>query len=130
MVPTLVFSPVFEYDWNSASFDRRVRPVTMAALDQVQEIDFGTLIIDLRELPWDGEEVSLDASVDVGSLEIYIPAEVGIIGRASVDIGRVSEPGRSSGGLGDPSLNWDQTGELGTVLLDAEVNVGSIEIRR
>lgn len=130
LVPTLVFSPVFEYDWNSASFDRRVRPVTMAELGQVQEIDFGTLVIDLRELPWDGEEIPVDASVDVGSLEIYLPAGVGIIGRASVDIGRVSEPGRSSGGLGDPSLDWDQPGELGTVLLDAEVNVGSIDIRR
>lgn len=130
LVPTLVFSPVFEYDWNSASFDRRVRPVTMAELGQVQEIDFGTLVIDLRELPWDGEEIPLDASVDVGSLEIYIPAGVGIIGRASVDIGRVSEPGRSSGGLGDPNLDWDQPGELGTLLLDAEVNVGSIDIRR
>lgn len=130
MVPTLVFSPVFEYDWNSAGFDRRVRPVTMSELGQVQEIDFGTLVIDLRELPWDGQEILLDASVDVGSLEIYIPAGVGIIGRASVDIGRVSEPGRSSGGLGDPSLDWDQPGELGTVLLDAEVNVGNIEIRR
>lgn len=130
MVPTLMFSPVFEYEWNSAGFDRRVRPVTMSELDQVQEIDFGTLVIDLRELPWDGEEVLLDASVDVGRLEIYIPSGVGIVGRASVDIGRVSEPGRSSGGLGDPNLNWDQPGELGTVLLDAEVDVGSIEIRR
>ena len=130
LVPTLVFSPVFEYDWNSASFDRRVRPVTMAEMGQVQEIDFGTLVIDLRELPWDGEEIPVDASVDVGSLEIYLPAGVGIVGRASVDIGRVSEPGRSSGGLGDPNLDWNQPGELGTVLLNAEVNVGSIDIRR
>ncbi|HSM43933.1 MAG TPA: PspC domain-containing protein, partial [Acidimicrobiia bacterium] len=57
LVPTLVFSPVFEYDWNSGSFDRRVRPVTMAEVGQVQEIDFGTLVVDLRELPWDGEEI-------------------------------------------------------------------------
>ena len=130
MVPTLVFSPVFEYDWNSASFDRRVRPVTMAEVEQVHSIDFGTLVIDLRDLPWDGEDVVIDASIDVGNLEIYLPPEVGIVGTASVDVGRVAEPGRSSGGLGDPRLDWNQPGELGTVLLDAEVNVGNIEIRR
>jgi hypothetical protein len=88
------------------------------------------LVIDLRSLPWDGEEVTLDASVDAGSLEIVIPSDVGIVGSAEVDVGQVSEPGRTSSGLGSPSLSWDSPGIAGTVVLDAEVNVGNIDIRR
>jgi phage shock protein PspC (stress-responsive transcriptional regulator) len=130
LVPTLLFSPVFEYSWDSHEFDERVTPVTFGAVDSAYDIDIGTLVIDLRELPWDGQQVAIEANVDAGRLEIYLPPGVGIIGSASVDVGQVSEPGRSSGGLGDPRLDWDERGELGTVLLDAEVNVGNIEIRR
>lgn len=141
LVPTLVFSPVFEYDWSSENFDRRVQPTSMADWEGLQSIDFGTLVIDLRDLPWEGDTVELNASVDIGDLQIYVPPGVGIIGTASVDIGRVAElgpagdglvgvPGRSSAGLGDPRLTWDERGEVGTLLLDAEVNIGNIDIRR
>lgn len=130
LVPTLVFSPVFEYDWNSENFDRRVQPTLMDDWEPVQSIDFGTLVVDLRHLPWDGETLELVANVDIGDLQIYVPGDVGIVGFASVDIGRVAEPGRSSAGLRDPLLEWDEDGERGTLLLSAEVNIGNIDIRR
>jgi phage shock protein PspC (stress-responsive transcriptional regulator) len=130
LVPTLVFSPVFEYDWSSENFDRRVQPTSMEDWEAVQSIDFGTLVVDLRHLPWDGETLELVASVDIGDLQIYVPADVGIVGFASVDVGRVAEPGRSSAGLRDPQLQWDEHGERGTLLLSAEVNIGNIDIRR
>jgi phage shock protein PspC (stress-responsive transcriptional regulator) len=130
LVPTLVFSPIFEYDWSSENFDRRVQPTLMEDWESVQSIDFGTLVVDLRHLPWDGETLELDASVDIGDLQIYVPADVGIVGFASVDIGRVAEPGRSSAGLRDPQLQWDEHGDRGTLLLSAEVNIGNIDIRR
>lgn len=130
MVPTLLFSPVFEYEWDSADFDHQVSPVAFDDVESSYVIDIGTLVIDLRELPWDGQEVTIDASVDAGNLEIFIPHDVGIIGTAAVDVGRVSEPGRTSAGLGDPRLDWDTPGESGTVVLDARVNIGNIEIRR
>jgi len=130
MLPTLMFTPVFENDWRRANFDRRVIPTSFQGLQHSYQVDIGTLVIDLRSLPWDGEEVTLDASVDAGSLEIVIPSDVGIVGSAEVDVGRVSEPGRTSSGLGSPGLSWDSPGVAGTVILDAEVNVGNIDIRR
>jgi phage shock protein PspC (stress-responsive transcriptional regulator) len=127
-VPTLIFSPAFEYDWRSNNFDRQVAPLVFEEIEGSYSQDVGTLILDLRHLPWNGEEVQIDASVDAGQLMIFIPDGVGIVGSASVDIGRVSEPGRSSAGLGEPSLEWNDVGELGTVRLDADVNIGNIEI--
>ncbi len=130
LVPTMIFSPAFEYDWTDRNFDIDATPQTFAELETDYGIDIGEMVIDLRELPWDGEEIRLDAAVDAGNLRIYIPGEVGIVGEASVDAGRVSEPGRSTGGLGDPTLTWDSPGELGTVFLDAHVDLGNIDIRR
>lgn len=130
LVPTLLFSPVFEYDWSSDDFDQTIRPASFAELEMEYAIDVGELTIDLRSLPWDGEEVVIDASVDAGNLEVFVPVGVGIVGSASVDIGMVSEPGRSSGGLGNPTLDWDTPGENGTVFLDAHVDLGNIDIGR
>lgn len=130
MVPTLIFSPVFELDWDSANFDRTVTPVTFAEVATDYSIDVGTLRIDLTDLPWNGEEITLDADVDVGAIDVFVPDGVGIVGGSSVHIGRVSEPGRTTGGIGDRGLDWDDPGERGTVLLDAEVKIGHIEIHR
>ena len=130
LVPTMIFSPAFEYDWSDRDFDLDASPATFAEVEESYAIDLGEMVIDLRELPWDGEELRIEAAVDAGNLRIYIPEDVGIVGEASVDIGRVSEPGRSTGGLGDPTLTWDESGESGTVILDAHVDVGNIDIRR
>lgn len=129
LVPTLIFSPAFEYDWER-SFDSDVTPISFEELNESYNVDVGSMVIDLRDLPWAGEQITLDASIDAGNLEIFLPEGVGLVGRASVDVGRVAEPGRIDAGLGDPSLNWDQPGRDGTVHLSAHVNVGNIDIRR
>jgi hypothetical protein len=128
LVPTMLFSPVFEYDWNTESFDRTVAPGTFAELENSYSLDVGTLVIDLSELPWDGEVVELDVRVDAGNIEILIPDEVGVVGEATVDVGRVAGLGRESSGLGNPTIELDEPGALGTVELDAAVDVGNIEI--
>jgi phage shock protein PspC (stress-responsive transcriptional regulator) len=130
MIPTLAFSPVFEYDWDSTSFESQIRPVSFEEVAPQYELDIGRIHLDLHELPWDGQELVIAAEVAMGSIEIEVPEGVGIVGTASVDIGVVSEPGRASSGLGDPHLDWDAPGELGTVRLDAMVNIGNIEISR
>lgn len=130
LVPTMMFSPILEYDWTSETFDTYLAPTDFSQVEGVYTLDVGNLVIDLTSLPWDGETIEIEATVDAGNLEILLPEGVGIIGEASVDVGRVSAPGRESVGLGDPRLRFDEHGDLGTVLLDASVDVGNVEIRR
>lgn len=128
LVPTLIFSPVFEFDWSSDRFDITSVPATFGDVQEFYDHDVGNLVIDLTELPWDGRTVSINANVDAGNLEIWIPHGVGLSGEASVDVGRVGAPGRESFGLGDPRIVFDDEGPLGTILLDVMVDVGNIEI--
>ena len=128
LVPTLLFSPVFEYDWNSEEFDRTVSPDTFAELEDSYALDVGNMVIDLTDLPWDGETVDLEARVDAGNIEIWIPPGVGLEGEASVDVGHVGAFGRESSGLGNPTLQFDNPGPEGTVVLEAAVDLGNIDI--
>lgn len=130
MVPTMLFSPVFEYEWNSESFERAVHPTTFAELDEEYRLEVGNLLIDLTGLPWDGREIFLSVSVDAGNVEIRLPEGVGLTGKAEVSVGRVAGPGRESSGLGNPALMFNNAGPRGTVNLDARVDIGNIEISR
>jgi hypothetical protein len=129
LVPSLVFSPVFEWDWSSDTFDVTHTPASFQDID-AYSIDVGNMTIDLTDLDWDGQTVELVATIDAGNLEIFIPSDVNIVGEASVDVGRVGTQGRESAGLGNPHLSFNETdGDLGTVNLDAHVDVGNIDIR-
>jgi phage shock protein PspC (stress-responsive transcriptional regulator) len=129
LVPTLLFSPVFEYNWNTDEFDRTVSPDTFAELEESYTQDVGNLVVDLTDLPWDGETVDLTVAVDAGNIEIWIPPGVGLEGEASVDVGHVGAFGRESSGFGNPSLQFDNPGPAGTVVLDAAVDLGNIDIQ-
>lgn len=129
LIPTLVFSPVFEWDWNTEDFDLRTSPDTFIELEDEYAIEVGSMVIDLTDLPWNGETVELTMSVDVGDLNIRVPHDVNLVGEASVDIGRVGMPGRESAGF-DPSLDFNESdGDLGTLIFDAHVDLGNIDIR-
>jgi hypothetical protein len=130
MIPTMLFSPAFEYEWNSENFDRTVTPITFAELDETYSLDVGSLMLDLTELPWDGRSIDLNVSVDAGNVVIKLPEGVGLEGSAEVSVGRVAGPGRESSGLGNPTLTFDNPGPRGTVNLDARVDIGNIEISR
>ena len=128
LVPTMLFSPAFEYDWNTENFDRTISPDSFEDLESSYSLDVGNLMIDLSDLPWEGEEIDLSAEVDAGNIEIRLPRGVGLEGEASVDVGRVGAFGRESAGLGNPRLTFDEPGRLGTVNLDAMVDLGNIDI--
>lgn len=130
MVPTMLFSPVFEYEWTSESFDRAVAPESFTDLDEAYSLELGNLYIDLTDLPWEGQTIELSVSVDAGNVEIRLPQGVGLTGSAEVSVGRVAGPGRESSGLGNPALMFNTPGPRGTVNLDARVDIGNIEISR
>jgi phage shock protein PspC (stress-responsive transcriptional regulator) len=129
LVPPLIFSPAFTADLRSDTFNREIRPVDFSELSRLYHSDFGRMVIDLTEIPWDGEDVSLDATINVGRLEVILPPDVGLLGSASVNIGNVNDPTNISSGLGNPRIDWDDPGEIGTLWLYAHVNVGSVQVR-
>jgi hypothetical protein len=128
MVPTLIFSPVFEFDWNTAEFDIFVEPVTFDELAASYEIEAGSIVIDLTELDWEGETVELMVSAGVGNIEVRVPEDVALSGDARANIGRVGGPDGTAFGFREPSLAFGRPGEAGHLVLDLELSVGNIEV--
>jgi len=129
LIPTLLFSPVFEWDWTTDGFEQTVVVTEFDQLNELYSQDIGSLVIDLRDLSWDGENIVLAARVDVGDLEVIVPSDVSVTGTASVDIGRVAGPGQESAGFGSPTITFDRNGPNGSVDLDLRVDVGNIDVR-
>lgn len=130
LIPTLLASPAFEYDWRSDEFDVRILPLDFDQLNETYAIEVGSLTIDLSQLPWNGETIRLNARADAGDIDIFVPEGVGIRGQATADAGRVASEGRIAAGIGRPTLDFFEDGDLGSVLLDVSVDVGNIDIHR
>lgn len=131
LVPTLLFSPLMERDWGALRWNTTISPTNFEAVDPVYDIELGRLVIDLSQLPWDGEEILVSARADVGRIIIWVPQDVGVSGEITVDVGRVRSfrSGVSAIGLGSPRVFVDEVGSRGMVHLDAHVDVGAIDVR-
>ncbi len=128
MVPTLVVSPAFEWDWTDEAVERQFAPTTFSELQTTYVFDIGGLEIDLRDLPWDGENVAIDAHVDAGQIQVFVPPGVRIQGTATADVGQVSGPRERSAGIGDLRVEFNTPGTQGAVELNLSVDVGDIDV--
>lgn len=129
-LPFLFGSPALEYDlqdWNSATTYHT--PASFEELQGNYDHSFGEMVIDLLDLPWDGEEVDIVVDMSIGSLRILLPEDVAITGLAEVSIGHVEFDSTQSSGL-SPELSLDSGGSRGSINLNASMAIGEIDIDR
>jgi hypothetical protein len=128
LVPTTLGTAVLAVaEGRAGRLEELARPTTFTAVSPSYEKAAGELVIDLTELPWNGEEVTIAAEVGAGELVLVVPPGVGLEATSEVGIGEIDTPTEDSGGvsLGDV-LTID--GDLGTVVANLSVGVGSLRI--
>lgn len=126
--PVLLTSPAFEYDF--ADWDSGTVYITPGSADGIpRSIDrgIGEVVIDLTEVPWDGEAVLLDVRLDVGELRIIIPEDLNVTGRGQVSIGQADFENEQSAGF-NADLGFSANGDNGSLKLDASVGIGHLQI--
>jgi len=134
LVPPMVGASVvasFDGNWRSPQL---VRPSQFAGLATMYEKGAGELVIDLTELPWSGETITVNAELGVGALELRVPAGVGVEASGDVGIGEfaidsISEgDSTSDGGFGiDRTFSVEGSGQ-GMVIANLEVGIGRIVV--
>jgi len=127
-VPGLLASMAFDWGWRGDGVERRIVPVTFTELRPAYTYDVGEIVIDLRDLPWSGNDIEIAASLDAGNIQVLVPENIAITGSAVADVGRVSGPDSESFGIGDLEIIFDEPGSGGSVRLDLEIGVGNIEV--
>ena len=126
LVPIMVGTSVadaFDGRWDTPQV---VTPANFAGLAATYEKSAGELVIDLTDLPWNGETITFSAEVGVGELELFVPAGVAVEAIGDVGIGEFATAAGSEGGFGiDRTFTVAGTG-LGTVVANLEVGMGRI----
>jgi phage shock protein PspC (stress-responsive transcriptional regulator)/predicted membrane protein len=126
LVPVMIGTSVayaFDGNWDTPQV---VRPAGFANLAATYEKGAGELVIDLTELPWNGQTITLSAEVGVGELELFVPDGVAVEARGDVGVGEFATVAGSQGGFGiDRTYNVAGNG-LGTVVATLEVGMGRI----
>lgn len=128
LIPPLVTASAVEAGAGSWDVPRVVRPTQFAQLELLYERAVGEMVIDLTDLPWNGETIELDAEVGIGKLELILPDGVGVEASSDVAIGNLNGIDFNQGGFGVEevvSLGGDGRGH---VIATLEVAIGEIEI--
>ncbi len=111
------------------------RPTSVAELRPLYEIDLGSGELDLRQVDFTGQDVTITLTVNSGNLEVILPPDVDVEGQASVAYGNAGILGEEFSGSRNTGRTFTDVGEDGApgpgkITLDAEVNLGNLEVRR
>jgi len=119
--------------WDGESITER--PVLAAELDDSYRFGAGELVLDLSDVEdldaLDGRTLELDVSL--GRIEVLVPDDLVVVVDAAVHgPGAIDLFGRSREGIDttfDDTFDPQPGGDLPVLSIDAEVNVGEIEVR-
>jgi hypothetical protein len=104
--------------------EERLRPT--AVVEDEYRWGIGSMTLDLRGATGDLEGREIEASVAIGELIVYLPEGAAVID-ARTGIGEVKVLGESSSGF-DASI--EVSADPGALVLDLDVAIGKVEVRR
>jgi phage shock protein PspC (stress-responsive transcriptional regulator) len=108
---------------------RTFAPVSVEEVSTSYNMDSGTLIIDLTDVDWQGEEIEIDAELGAGEIEIELPQDVTATVNARAGVGQVDILGRSSEGLGvGRSVTVSGVEGAGSITMTIRVGAGQITV--
>lgn len=107
-------------------------PTRVEEVRDSYELGLGEMQIDLSQLDLaGGQDLDIDASMAVGSLQVVVPADVGVEAAATAQLGAVDVLGRTSEGT-TAGTTFSEPGDEGspTITLDLSTVMGEIEVHR
>lgn len=111
---------------------RIYRPETVAELEDTYRLGLGEMQIDLTRLELEpGEDIAVDATMSIGSLQVQVPDDVGVEGQASTALGEIDALDHTGEGT-NPRVTLSEPGEEGsaTITLDLSTTIGEIVVER
>ena len=130
LVATAITAAVFHVHIGSGIGHREYTATSASELNRSYEVGIGTVRLDLSQLALPANETrTVKVRVDIGDAQIVVPANVALHAKARARAGDIRV-------LSDDSNGWEvervvsSPGSQGTLVVDAEVGAGSIDIDR
>jgi phage shock protein PspC (stress-responsive transcriptional regulator) len=127
----LTAASVIDVPVRGGSGDILVRPLALDDLRSPYRLAAGELVLNLAGVGFQGQTVTIVASVAAGVLDIVVPPDVALEVDAHVGAGEILLMDRLSEGI-DVSRSIDDPGVegAGRLILRARVGIGQVEVRR
>lgn len=119
---------IFDVHLRHGVGDRTYQVATASALQTRYELGIGNLRVDLRDVRLPVGETHLKARVDIGNLDVIVPADAALQVNADAQAGRVDLLGNTADGR-DVDKHLTQTGTR-VLVLDAHVGAGNLHVSR
>ncbi|MCY4367988.1 MAG: PspC domain-containing protein [bacterium] len=136
LVPFLVLSPLvdlidrrssFEFDFTMS--ERSIhRPGSVAGILDEYDLGVGSLLIDLRNVDFDGRTVATEVDLGIGGLTVYLPDGVSATVYGDVGVGELLVGSQRYNGLLGVSGVYHLDGSEGMLVLEADVGIGHVEV--
>jgi phage shock protein PspC (stress-responsive transcriptional regulator)/predicted membrane protein len=111
--------------------ERTVHAGTVSDLQRNYDVAVGELVLDLSDVALPAGETRIDADVGIGQLTVTVPDGVNVDVDATTGAGRIEVLGHVRDGW-DENVHVDEQsfGSTSTLILDANVGVGEIDVHR
>jgi phage shock protein PspC (stress-responsive transcriptional regulator) len=109
-------------------------PVGLVQLSDRYEHGFGNATLDLRQVPFDGQNRDVSVRLNAGNLNIYVPENVDVEVHARVNVGNADVFDNRWDGVNTPQHTVVNNGSDGPggghLRLDIQLNAGDLEVSR
>ena len=124
-----IFMAVFDVDLGNGIGDRTYVVTSTQELRDEYALSIGSLQLDLSRLELPAGETRVDVRVDVGEMDVLVPADVALRIDARAEAGEIDLPNGIGADGRDVESELVETGER-VLVLDAHVGAGHLDVRR
>ena len=124
-----IFMAIFDVDLGNGIGERSYVVTSVEQLKDDYELGIGSLDLDLRRLELPAGETRVDVRVDVGDLNVHLPADAAVRINATVEAGEIELPNGIGGDGRNVESELIETGER-VLVIDARVGAGQVVVDR
>ena len=129
IVAAAIFIAAFGVDLGNGIGDRDVVVTSTEQLQDEYQLGIGTLDLELSDVQFPVGETHVRARVDVGDLQVIVPADVALRIHATAEVGEIDLPNGIGGDGRNVVSDLAETGDR-VLVLDADVGAGSVRVIR
>ena len=129
IVAAAIFVASFDVDLGSGIGDRNYIVTSTEQLHDEYHLAIGSLDLDLSRVELPAGETHVDVRVDVGDMDVLVPADVALRIHGKAEVGEVDLPNGIRGDGRNVESELIETGER-VLVLDASVGAGAVRVER
>ena len=124
-----IFMAAFDVDLGNGVGDRTYVVTNLEQLKDDYELGIGSLDLDLSRVELPAGETQVDVRVDVGDMDVLVPAGVALRIHGKAEVGEVDLPNGIKGSGRNVESELIETGQR-VLVLDASVGAGAVRVER